>query len=289
MLYPCRMPNKKIKTLIILSPGFPANEDDSTCIPPQQIFVKALNAVNPDLNIIVLAFQYPFFSKEYKWHNIKVISFGHAGNGRGSRLFTAHRVWSVLKKLDKDYEIIGLLSFWLGKCALVGDKFAKKHQLKHYCWILGQDAKIGNKYFYKMKPEGDILIALSDFVVKEFNKNYYIRPQHIIPVGIDTTLFNASNNVRNIDVLGAGSLIPLKQYSIFVQLINELKIALPNIKAVICGDGQEIDKLQAMVRGMSLENNISFAGRLPHNEVLSLMQQSKTFVHTSSYEGFGAV
>jgi len=42
------------ETLVILSPGFPGNEADSTCMPPQQIFVKALRAICPGLEIIVL-------------------------------------------------------------------------------------------------------------------------------------------------------------------------------------------------------------------------------------------
>ena len=46
-------------TLIILSPGFAANEEDTTCLPPQQVFVKALNRNFPSLQIIILAFQYP--------------------------------------------------------------------------------------------------------------------------------------------------------------------------------------------------------------------------------------
>jgi glycosyltransferase involved in cell wall biosynthesis len=40
---------------------------------------------------------------------------------------------------------------------------------------------------------------------------------------------------------------------------------------------------------MDLAENISFLGITPHNEVLALMQRSKILLHTSNYEGFGAV
>ncbi|HEY0177269.1 MAG TPA: hypothetical protein VGC08_12880, partial [Pedobacter sp.] len=180
------MKTEKLKTLVILSPGFPENEADTTCIPPQQIFVKALKEVRPELNIIVLTFQYPFFSGEYQWYGIRVISFGGANKGRFFRLFTAPRVWVTLRKLNQEFRIIGLLSFWFGKCAYVADVFAKNYDLKHYSWILGQDARAGNKYFHKIKPAGTSLIALSDFIAREFNRNYGVSPEHIIPVGIDT-------------------------------------------------------------------------------------------------------
>lgn len=279
----------KPDTLIILTPGFPKDEADSTCIPPQQIFVKALQDIAPTLNIIVLTFQYPFFSAEYSWNSIKVISFGNKYNNRFYRKFTGIRVLHALKRLHKDHKIIGLLSFWLGKCAYVGNAFAKKYELKHYCWILGQDAKAGNKYVKKTMPPAGSLIALSDFIQREFKKNYSIQPEHVIPVGVDTRIFTTGENKRDIDILGAGSLIPLKQYHVFLEMIHFLKAFNPDIKVVICGGGIEEMRLKNMTERMDIAGNVSFAGNMPHYEVLALMQRSKILLHTSEYEGFGAV
>jgi len=279
----------KHKTLVILTPGFPEHEDDSTCIPPQQVFVKALQEEYPELNVVVLTFQYPFFSGEYQWHGIKVIAFGNPYNSRIIRRFTGIKVLRVLHELHKETQIIGMLSFWLGKCAYIGNIFARRYGLKHYTWLLGQDAKAGNKYFTKAKPTANGLIALSDFLVREFSKNYGITPAHVIPVGIDVTRFKKSCTERDIDIIGAGSLIPLKQYDVFLEVIASLKIAIPNVKAVIIGDGAEMKHLKEMTAALSLTNNVSFAGRLPHKEVLQMMQRAKAFVHTSNYEGFGAV
>ena len=53
-------------------------------------------------------------------------------------------------------------------------------------------------------------------------KNYGIVPKHHVPVGIDASMFNAWNAIRDIDVMGAGSLIPLKRYDLFIQLIQQL-------------------------------------------------------------------
>jgi glycosyltransferase involved in cell wall biosynthesis len=275
--------------LVILTPGFPVNEADSTCIPPQQIFVKALKENNPRLKIIVLTFQYPFFSVKYQWYGIDVVSFGGKDKGRIYHKVTGIRVWAGLKKIHKVYRVIGLLSFWLGKCAYIGNRFAAKYHIKHYCWILGQDARIGNKYVKKIKPHGKTLIALSDFIAREFHKNYGIHTQHLIPVGIDTSMFANVIPEKDIDIIGAGSLIPLKQYDVFIELIKALKKDFPGIKACICGDGPEITRLSQMIDTMGLQDNIELLGRQPHAQVLALMQKSKVFLHTSGYEGFGAV
>ena len=277
------------ETLVILSPGFPANEADTTCMPPQQIFVKALKEICPGLNVIVLAFQYPFSANEYQWHGVKVITIGGKSKGKYFRLITWVKAWNILSELNNKYRLIGLLSFWLGECAFVGSYFAKHNKLSHYTWILGQDAKKGNKYFKWIKPKGDSLIALSDFISKEVKKNYGILPQQVIPVGIDTSLFGPVSSKRDIDILGAGSLIPLKQYHLFVGAVCYLTEFFPGIKAVICGKGPEMEKLKTMAALLNLQNSLFFAGELPHNEVLALMQRSKVLLHPSSYEGFGSV
>jgi len=279
----------KPETLVILSPGFPANEADTTCMPPMQLFTKALKDVCPGLNVIVIAFQYPHIRGEYDWNGIKVIALGGQNRGKLHRLRTWQKAWTVLRKLKREYNLMGLLSFWLGDCAFVASCFAKRNRLTYYTWLLGQDAKAGNKYVNWIKPPGHTLIALSDFIVREFRHNYGIWISQVIPVGIDPTLFQTAPVKRDIDLLGAGSLIPLKQYHLFVEAVAFLKKSFPGIKAVICGKGPEMENLEALSKKLDLANNLTFAGEQPHAEVLALMQRSKVFLHTSNYEGYGAV
>jgi len=279
----------KLQTLVILSTGFAANETDTACMPPQQVFVKALKTVCPGLNVVDVTFQYPFVASEYEWHGVKVIAIGDKENGNVVRVFTWVKAWNILRKLNKQYQLMGLLSFWFGECAFIGSYFAKRYRLSHYSWLLGQDAKSGNKYFKRLKPKGETLIALSDFIAREVRKNYGILPSNIIPVGIDTSLYGEAPLKRDIDILGAGSLIPLKQYHLFVEVIDFLKGFFPGIKAVICGKGPELEHLQSLAEKLDLTGNLLFAGELPHKDVLALMQRSKVFLHPSNYEGFGAV
>ncbi|MDB5023665.1 MAG: glycosyltransferase family 4 protein [Mucilaginibacter sp.] len=277
------------KTLVILSPGFPENEQDSTCVPAQQVFVKNLKQNFPELNVIVLAFEYPFVFAQYQWNDVTVISFGGRNKGKLCRLVNWSRVSITLRRLNKQYQLIGLLSFWMGDCAYIASAFAKRNSLKHFCWILGQDARSGNKYFKRIKPQAESLVALSDFIAKEFYKNYSIKPARVIPVGIDPDLFGRAPAERDIDILGAGSLIPLKQFSTLVNTVSTLRNSFPEIKAVICGGGPEHQLLSVMIKNLCLENNIVLTGELPHASVLALMQRTKVFVHPSAYEGFGVV
>jgi len=281
--------NKEKKTLVILTPGFPANEADSTCLPFPQLFVKTLGQLNPSLNIIVLAFQYPFTRSVYEWHSSTIIPFNGRNKGKINRLLVWKAAWKRLNTIVKENNVTGILNFWLGECSLIGRYAAKKHRLQSFTWLLGQDARSGNRYFSLIKPDARYLVALSDFLADEFYRNYGIMPAHIIPPGIDTGAFPVTAAVRDIDILGAGSLIPLKQYDIFVQVVAMLALAHPGIKTVICGKGTEKENLQQMINNAGLSGNIELRGELSHDAVMGLMQRSKVFLHPSSYEGFATV
>lgn len=281
--------NNTGKTLIILSSGFPKDEADSTCLPFPQLFVKKLKELNPSLNIIVLAFQYPFTSEEYMWHNVRVVPFNGKEKGKLNRLLVWLKVFRKLTLISKENKITGILNLWMGECALVGKYAAKKFNVKSFTWLMGQDAKKGNRYVTLTRPKPGNLIALSDFLAEEFHRNYRIMPLHIIPPAVDTAAFSATVHERNIDIIGVGSLIPLKQFDIFIRIIAKTVEKFPVVNAVICGEGPEKEKLSALIEKAGMQNNIRLVGEKDHKEILQLMQLSKILLHTSAYEGFATV
>jgi glycosyltransferase involved in cell wall biosynthesis len=285
-----RMQMKQVdQTLVIITPGFPGSEADSTCLPAQQTFIRALNNNFPDLKIIIVSLEYPFLSAEYEWHGNRVIPLNGWNKGKIVKLRLWWRAWKLLKKLKTNSNIVGLFSFWCAECALIGKYFGERHHLKHYTWILGQDARKGNRFIRWIRPRTENLVAMSGFLAGEFLKNHGIRPAHIIPNGIDISLYPVHRPAKDIDILGAGSLIPLKQYDVFIQVVKELSHHIPAVKSVICGKGPEEHDLLSKICKPGLQNNISLVGEKPHGEVLQWMCRARVFLHTSSYEGFSSV
>lgn len=275
----------KPQTLVILTPGFPENEADSTCLPLQQALVKSIKENYPGINLRILSFEYPFKSNNYNWNGVPVQAFGGKNKGKLFRIYNWFKVWMALNKLKKDHQIIGLLSFWLGECAFIGERFAKLHKLKHYCWMLGQDARPRNKYFTLSGIANSRLVAISDFLANNLKANYGITPKYVIPGGVDESQFKETYRERSIDMIGVGSLIPLKQYNLFLEVVCRLRRRFPDIKAVICGAGPERAKLMRMIYELNLQANITLVEELPYPQVLAMMQQSKVLLHTSNYEG----
>jgi glycosyltransferase involved in cell wall biosynthesis len=279
----------KPSLFIVLIPGFPDSESDKNCLPFQQKFVKTFKENNPGVEVAILAFQYPYTAKTYQWFGIPVFPFGGKNRGGLFRLWLRRRLFKKLESLHRDYRITGLLSFWCGECAIVGKRFAGRHHLKHYCWICGQDAVKENKYPARMKAAPEDLIALSDFLQEEFYSHHKIRPAHVIAPGVDVNDFTNTIHPKTIDILAAGSLIPLKQFEIFIETVAVLKKRFPNIKAVLTGDGPEKGKLQDLVRLFCLEDNCVLKGDLPHPVLMEMMQEARLLLHPSRYEGFGVV
>lgn len=280
--------NDQSKTILILTPGFARNEADTACLPFQQVFLRAFRQQFPSQKIIILSFQYPYEESSYQWHGINVISMGGKNKGGLRRLLLWQKINRRLKRIAVENNISSVLSFWCGECALIAQRFAGANKVPWFCWIPGQDAKKENRYVKRIHPPSDALVAVSDFIAAEFERNHGVRPAHIIPPGIEDPQQGPLPE-KDIDVLATGSLIPLKQFSVFVEMIFEIKKKLPGIKAVLAGDGPEKEKLEQLIRLKSLEQNITLTGEIPHQQVLALMERSRLFLHPSSYEGFGIV
>jgi glycosyltransferase involved in cell wall biosynthesis len=67
-----------------------------------------------------------------------------------------------------------------------------------------------------------------------------------------------------------------------------VKTDVPDVKAMIVGDGPEMGKLKSLVSELELRKNVLFLGFLEdYNDALSLMKSSGIFATPSTREGFG--
>jgi glycosyltransferase involved in cell wall biosynthesis len=276
--------------LVLLVPGFPANENDTSCLPAVQQFVLELKEA-ANRSVVVIAFQYPFQRGQYTWHGITVHSLAGKNRQRLSRVKTWIKCYLLFRKLHHGEKVTGILSFWLTECALVGQMLGRKWSIPHFMWIHGQDVRKGNRYIRLIRPLAHQVLALSPFVQLEMEKNYSIRPLILAENGVRESAFPGLNTgQRDIFILGAGSLTYLKNYELFLESISLVRKEFPELKAVIAGDESETgESLRLLARKLDLQQTLVFTGALPHEQVLDLMSRSRIFLHTSTYEASGSV
>ena len=269
--------------ILILTPGFPADEQDSTCVPYIQDYVIALaNKIGTD-NIYIITMQYPFTVKPYQWHGINIFPSGGANKKGFKYYFTLRRTQKHIQQLFKLHKFT-IHAFWMGEAAFTGYYASKKFQSKFVVTFMGQDVKPGNRVMRYIDHTKTYFVTLSENHDKILEKNYGFNADAIIPFPLPNIILN-NQTERKIDLLFVGSLIPVKQPEQFIQIVASLKNAFPKFNATIVGDGNLRSQLETFVSENNLQHNIQFTGDLPRELVFSLMNQSKVLLHTSSFEG----
>jgi len=280
------------KHILVISPAFAQNNEQGIIIPPLQLFLKELTTRYPQLKISVIALHFPFTKEPYSIHNCTIYPM----NGKNGSFLLRPLVWlktrSTVIKIHHETPVNLIHSFWYNEPAFLGEKISKKLTIPHITTLMGQDAKIENSYLKFIRSNNMKRVTLSEFqkTIFESNSNYKI--DEIIPFGIselDHDLWNLPPQERSVDLICVSSLIPLKQVNLFINLVADIKVKLPNINAVVIGEGKLKNALEDQIKHFGLENNVQLLGKLPRNECLSWMSRSKVLVHTSEYEGQGYV
>lgn len=285
------------KKLLILTPGFPENEQDSTTIPYFQALIKALQL---HWEIAIVSFHFPYQDGHYQWNNIPVYCAGGKNKRYIARIFTYFRVWKEMTRLHKKHSFEAILCFWLGETSIIGQRFAQKHNLQIFTYMIGQDAKAQEKLLFALSHYPIQIIAASLFAKETFQKAIqhkpalrkkinFFPPIQVIPIGVSSNETPQQAIEKSIDIIGVGSLIPLKRWDLFILIIQKIQKQHPHIQATIIGSGIEKDNLTQLIASQGLDTNIQLVDLLPREKILEMMHKSKILLHTSEYEGQGYV
>jgi len=275
------------QSLIIVSPGFPKDESESTCLPYIQMFIKALQKAYPNLQISIVSLQYPFYSKTYNWHSCKVIACG-GKNKKSNRLVTWYKAKRAIRSIIKTENVIGIVSMWLTECTYISQNIAAKNNIPLVAWSWGQDVKRENKYIKLLKFNLFKTAVVSASSRDLLFSNHGKKSDIILNNGIDVYSIPAMKNIeRDVDILCVGSLNDFKRFDWLVDVVISLNNK--NIKAVIIGDGPERITIEKKISSAGLQSQIQMLGQLSHMQALSWMNRSKILLHPSSFEGASTV
>lgn len=276
-------------SLVILTPGFPSNEEDTNCLPYFQTFVRAVNRNFPGVTVTVISTQYPYRKDEYDWFGNRVISLNTKGISRWQKPLTWWKVIQLVKNTRKQGNVTGVLCFWCLEEALIGKLNSMLNATPLLIWICGQDAKAGNPWVKWIRPAPEEVVANSHFISEVFSHNYSIKPSCIVSNSIEPGNFPPMPDQRPIDLISVGSLIALKQTEVVLHVVKTLKDRGRQTRTVICGSGPEEFRLRRLAEALGVDPFVDFRGEASHEETISLMQQAKILVHPSSFEGYSTV
>ncbi|MBX7240695.1 MAG: glycosyltransferase [Bacteroidia bacterium] len=270
--------------LLLLTPGFPQDESDTTCVPYLQVWVKEASRF---FEIKIITFQYPYTPKHYYWNGIEVYAAGGKNRRFPFRILIWFRILIQAFRWNRQSPFERISSFWVTEASFMGSLAGRLFRIPHDSWIFGQDAKKENRYPEFIFKKNTFYIAISPSLARDFEANHRLKPSALIPLGLSIPAFSGVNPQRTIDVVGLGSLTRLKHYEQFVEIVGVLKADFPSIRALIMGDGPEREALQRQIDIAGLSDNVVLAGRLGHEQVYEQLRNSRILLHTSEYEGQG--
>jgi glycosyltransferase involved in cell wall biosynthesis len=213
-------------------------------------------------------------------------------NSRWLKPRTLWRARQICSRLLDENPGAVLHSFWLGWTSGIGEHFARKRGTHHITTLMGQDVLSSNRHRFRfLTPERQQrLVALSDFQNEVLAKNAGFRAGQVIPWGVSAgEIPSRLPEIRPVDVLGVGSLIPLKNWPLWLQTVAILVKNNPALQAELLGSGPERGRLQELADQLKLQKNVSFTEELPRPKALKKMLQAKLLLHTSMYESQGYV
>ncbi len=274
------------RKLLFITPLFPTSKDEDTIVPFIFQFTERFRQEHPAIEIHVLALNYPLKKGTYTINGITVYALG---GGFKKGIFSFYRLLKGLKKASQLYKknkYVGIISFWYGTSAIIGNTLRSRFNVIHKTWLQGQDVKRNNWYFKLFPPKGNNLIAISKSQRELLQKNHGISTDHIANVCINEVRFPELNQgKRSIDIIGVGNLGPIKNYSKFLDVISLVHQSIPKLKVVICGDGEQKIALQKKIQKLSLHHTVELLGYVPNQKVKELLNSTSVFLHTSVFEG----
>ena len=143
----------------------------------------------------------------------------------------------------------------------------------------------------------DGVIAPSERVEKLLKRYKVTIPMKVIPTGVDIESLNQpiTNDVRHdlgIEpdaqvLLTLSRIAGEKKINRILNVLPEIVDEFPKACLVIAGDGPDLEVLQEQVERLTLEDNVIFAGDVPHEDVGSFYKMADLFVSASDTETQG--
>lgn len=217
--------------------------------------------------------RYPFFKKNELYHSlIKKISAEPIDYYIANTRFHLPALLGteLAKKKGKEAIVIEHGSSYLTLNQPVLDLFLQK--IEH--WLI-KKVKKNTSLFYGVSNESS-----------EWLKNFKIKAKGVLPNAVSIEEYNnqkIEKSQNKIVISYAGRLIPqMKGVEILLSAFEKLSKERKDLELVIAGDGPLLKVIQKQYS----QENITFLGRIPYEEVLELDAKSDIFVLMSRSEGF---
>lgn len=212
--------------------------------------------------------------------------------------------WRQLKKFKPDI-IHSHTFFGLGWEAVIAAHYLKLPLIGTNHWVITEFnnyspvmsnlfSKLSLKYVVKYYNQCDFVTAPSKTVLTEMAAHGFFKPSRVVSNQIDLAVFKPSRagkrklkkefNLSDFTVVYAGRLGNEKNVDVIIKAVALVKKQLPTVNLAIAGHGSAEPRLGALVKKLSLENEVKFLGTLSKEKLARLYNASDVFAIASTSE-----
>ena len=139
--------------------------------------------------------------------------------------------------------------------------------------------------FYRTSP----VVTLSESSRTEIVDMLRLPSERIVvaPPGIDTRYTPGGPRSKAPLVVAVGRLVPVKRFDVLFRALAEAKASVPDLQAVIIGEGFERATLEALRAQLGAENWVRLLGRVSDDELVSWYRKAWVVASASQREGWG--
>lgn len=107
----------------------------------------------------------------------------------------------------------------------------------------------------------------------------------IVPVGVDTDFFNASNKEKNtssiLRLINVGRLDTVKGHKYLIEIVNSIIKKGVNVNLSIVGEGEERSNLEQLIKEYNLSDSIKLLGKKSQSEIKTMYLNCDLYVFTA--------
>jgi len=133
------------------------------------------------------------------------------------------------------------------------------------------------------------IVTLSHSSKAEIVERLHLPPERITvtPPGVEPRFSPGGERSPTPLVVAVGRLVPVKQFHLLVEALVRLKADVPDLRAVIAGEGYERPALEARIRDHGAGSWIELPGFVDDEALLSLYRSAWVVASSSLREGWG--
>jgi len=153
-------------------------------------------------------------------------------------------------------------------------------------------ARLGQLVERRLAPpfyRGTRVVTLSESSRREIVDMLHLRPERVSVVqpGIAPSFSPGPGRSPAPYVLAVGRLVPVKRFELLVDALALARRSVPDLRAVIVGEGYERDRLEAHRRAVGAERWLALPGFMDEEQLVDQYRRAWLVASTSQREGWG--